>query len=102
MDSFWLSVIGSLDAIGAIGAVVGFGGGIAWLISTGRWVPRKTHEDVQHDKDEWRTESRIKDQQIKELSDQNQILLNQIGPTLTKFLNDMREHAEETSRRDVS
>ena len=34
------------------------------LIATGWLVPRKTLKDVEHDRDEWRAESRIRDQQI--------------------------------------
>lgn len=38
----------------------------AWLIFKGHLVPRTTHDDALHDRDEWRAESRIKDAQIDE------------------------------------
>lgn len=37
-----------------------------YAILSGRLVPRSTLEDEQHEKAEWRTEGRIKDQQIAE------------------------------------
>lgn len=37
-----------------------------WLFFTGRAVPRSTMDDVIHDRDEWRSESRLKDAQIAE------------------------------------
>lgn len=72
--------------------------GTGWAIVTlytvailrGRIVPRKTHEDTIHESQEWRTESRIKDQQIAELTDQNSKMLNAFGPTLTDFLRGLR------------
>lgn len=40
------------------------------LIYRGNLVPRSTHEDALHDRDEWRAESRIKDAQIAEQNKQ--------------------------------
>lgn len=65
-------------------ALVGVG---VLLIFTGLLVPRRTLRDVEHDRDEWRAEGRIKDQHIAELTEQNNILLREIGPTMTSFLN---------------
>lgn len=51
---------------------VGLGSGwalltvVVILILRGQLVPRRTHEDAIHDRDEWRAESRIKDAQIAE------------------------------------
>lgn len=36
------------------------------LILTGKLIPRRTYDDKVHEADEWRTESRIKDQQLAE------------------------------------
>jgi hypothetical protein len=76
-----------LDGVGVVGVVVFVG----WLIMTGRWVPRRTYDDKVHEADEWRIESRIKDQQVKELSEQNEMMLKAFGPTLTDFLQSLRK-----------
>lgn len=60
------------------------------LVLTGYLIPKRTHDEVTHDRDEWRTESRVKDQQIFELTEQNQKMLNAFGPTLTDFLAGLR------------
>lgn len=60
----------AIDGIGL--PQVGLGSGwalvavVVVLIYRGALVPRKTHDDVVHDRDEWRAESRIKDAQISE------------------------------------
>lgn len=85
------------NGIGVVGVVLVVG----WLVWTGRLIPKSTHdreiryltdrvEDEQHEKGEWRTESRLKDQQVAELSAQNQAMLNAFGPTLTDFLRGLR------------
>jgi hypothetical protein len=84
------------NGIGVVGVVLIVG----WLVWTGRLVPRATHDahvtllnerldDEQHEKAEWRTESRIKDQQIQELNEQNQ-MLRAFGTTLNDFLQGLR------------
>lgn len=60
------------------------------LVFTGLLIPKRTHDDVVHDRNEWRAESRVKDQQITELTDQNVKMLNAFGPTLTDFLSGLR------------
>lgn len=60
------------------------------LVLTGFLIPKRTHDEMTHDRDEWRTESRLKDQQILELTQQNQKMLNAFGPTLTDFLAGLR------------
>lgn len=60
------------------------------LVFTGWLIPKRTHDDVTHDRDEWRAESRVKDQQILELTEQNRAMLNAFGPTLTDFLAGLR------------
>lgn len=60
------------------------------LVFTGQLIPRKTHDEAVHDRNEWRAESRIKDQQIAELTDQNVKMLNAFGPTLADFLQGLR------------
>jgi hypothetical protein len=60
------------------------------LVLTGRLIPKRTHDEATHDRDEWRAESRVKDQQILELTEQNKAMLNAFGPTLTDFLAGLR------------
>lgn len=60
------------------------------LVFTGWLIPKRTHDEVTHDRDEWRAESRVKDQQILELTEQNKAMLNAFGPTLTDFLAGLR------------
>ena len=67
---------------------------VCWLLFTGRLVTRRENDNTIHDRDQWRAESRIKDQQFQELLEQNGLLLHEIGPTLTRFLAAMREEAE--------
>jgi len=51
----------------------------------GKVVPRSSLDDVMHDRDEWRTESRIKDQQIAEKDGQLQHLA-EVGETQKALL----------------
>ena len=81
--------IALLNGAGAAGLVLLIG----WLIATGKWVPRRTYDDKCHESDEWRAESRLKDQQLHEAMEQNSALLHEIGPTLADFLREMRAKA---------
>ena len=63
------------------------------LVATGRLVPRRTYDDKAHESNEWRTECRVKDQQIHELTDQNTAMLREFGPTVTALLRGIREQA---------
>lgn len=69
--------------------------GVAILaIITGRLVPRRTYDDKAHEADEWRTEARIKDQQIHELTEQNTAMLREFGPTVADLLRGIRRRAD--------
>ena len=57
---------GLFENIGTIGLVIFFAFGLA----TGRLFTKRQYDDVTHDRDEWRTESRIKDAQIAEQNKQ--------------------------------
>ena len=68
--------------------------GLAILaIITGRLVPRRTYDDKVHEAGEWRTEARVKDQQIHELTEQNTAMLREFGPTVTALLAGIRDQA---------
>ena len=66
---------GQFTAASAGWALAAFG---MWLVFSGKLVPRSTHDDVIHDRDEWRAESRIKDAQIAE-KDQQLRQLAEVG-----------------------
>lgn len=50
------------NGIGVVGVIVIFG----WMLATGRLYTSRQYDDVIHDRDEWRAESRLKDAQIVE------------------------------------
>lgn len=54
--------IGFIDGLGVVGVIVILG----WMLASGRLYTRRQYDEAIHDRDEWRTESRIKDQQIAE------------------------------------
>ena len=64
-----------------------------WLIAAacmaaivrGHLIPRQTHQDALHDRDEWRAESRIKDQQIRE-KDEQLALVSEVGRTVNDIM----------------
>ena len=63
------------------------------LIYRGKLIPRSSYDDQVHEKNEARTESRLRAQENLALTEQNNTLLHEIAPTLTHFLQDMRETA---------
>lgn len=58
----WTSVLGTLDGVGTVGTWVLLGVAImrGWVVTA------RELANVAHDRDEWRTESRLKDAQIAE------------------------------------
>lgn len=64
-----------------------------WAIISGRLVPRSVLDDALHDRNEWRAESRIKDQQIAE-KDNQLAHLRQVGETQIAAWRKVREIAE--------
>lgn len=70
---------------------VGLGSGWAVLvvmvifIMRGSLVPRRSLEDVIHDRDEWRTESRIKDAQLAEKDEQLRHM-GEVGRTVDQIM----------------
>ena len=65
-----------------------------WLIMTGRLVPRRTYEDALHDRDEWRAESRIKDQELQVKNDQLAHLA-EVGKTQVAILSALKNGAQQ-------
>ena len=64
-----------------------------WSIITGKLVPRSTLEDVTHDRNEWRTESRIKDQQIAEKDTQLDHMA-EVGTTVNTIMRSLGAAAD--------
>lgn len=50
-------------------------------------------EDANHERSEWRTEARLNQQAVVELTEQNRAMLTAFGPTLTEFLDNLRRLA---------
>jgi hypothetical protein len=88
----------SLDALPwpAISAATG-----GWLLTfafvlavmRGGLIPRKQHDDVIHDRNEWRAESRIKDAQIAE-KDLQLRYMSEVGETQKNVLVTLQQLAE--------
>lgn len=72
---------GLAEGIGVVGVVLL----VFWLIWSGRLVTKRELDHVEHDRNEWRTESRIKDQQIREKDDQITALA-EVGKTVEAVL----------------
>lgn len=74
---------------------VGWGSG--WAVTLlfvvailrGDLVPRRTHDDALHDRNEWRGESRIKDQQI-HVKDEQLRHLAEVGRTVESIMSALR------------
>ena len=59
-------------------------------------------EDANHERQEWRTEARLNQQTIVELNEQNRAMLSAFGPTLTDFLDSLRNVFSAKSRDEES
>lgn len=66
------------------------------LIATGRLVPRKTLEDVEHDRDEWRAAHRISETARQEERDHNAALTHDVAEPLRGFLEGFRKAAAQS------
>lgn len=77
---------------------VGLGSGWAVLlvvvvfILRGSLVPRRSLDDVIHDRDEWRAESRVKDAQLAEKDEQLRHM-SEVGRTVEAVLGALKENA---------
>ena len=73
--------VGLLDGVGVVGLVVLVGIGFG----TGRLFTKRQYDDVIHDRNEWRAESRIKDSQITE-KDRQLSHMAEVGKTVEALL----------------
>lgn len=80
--------LGALDLnqIGTVAAVLLFGLGLA----TGRIFTRRQYDEIAHDRDEWRSESRIKDAQIAE-KDTQLAHLKEVGRTVEQLVRGLQQ-----------
>ena len=69
------------ETVGVIGLVVA----LFWLLATGRLATRRELDKAEHDRDEWRTESRIKDQQM-QVKDEQLAHLAEVGKTVDAIM----------------
>lgn len=81
---------GLLNGIGVVAVVLLVG----WLVWSGRLVPRRTYEDVLHDRDEWRAESRIKDAQLAE-KDTQLGHMGEVGRIVEAAMSSIHRRAED-------
>lgn len=92
--------VGFLDGISIVGLVVLLGVALArgWIVTA------REHATVIHDRDEWRTESRIKDQQLhvrdEEISEKNEQLrhLGEVGRTVHAIMQALQRGHDEGTR----
>lgn len=66
-----------LNGVGVVGVVLLVG----WSVWTGRLVPRPTHEDIVHDRNEWRAAHRISETARQVAADQVEELLEHARTT---------------------
>ena len=76
------------------------------LVLTGRLVPRRQYEDKEHEAAEWRTESRLKDQQL-QVQGEQLLMLREVGASVEALMLAMRRSAglngeQEAGARDVA
>jgi hypothetical protein len=77
---------GLLDGLSTVGLVILFALGLA----TGRLFTRRQYDEVTHDRDEWRTESRLKDAQIAEKDVQLRHLA-EVGKTVEQLARGLQQ-----------
>ncbi len=77
---------GVLDNISSVALVVLF----ALALGTGRVFTKRQYDEVVHDRNEWRTESRLKDAQIAE-KDRQLSALSEVGRTIEHVMGSLQD-----------
>lgn len=86
IDGLPLSILTPLGALCLVLAVPYL------LIARGKLVPRSTLDDMVHDRDEWRGESRLKDAQLAE-KDKQLAHLEAVGHTVNAIMRSVQAKA---------
>lgn len=81
--------IDALDGTGVVGLCVLFFLGLA----TGRIFTKRQYDEVIHDRDEWRSEARLKDAQIAE-KDRQLGHMEQVGRTVEQFTRGLQQEMD--------
>lgn len=81
-----LAAIDLLDGVGVVGLVLLF----ALALATGRLFTRRQYDEVVHDRDEWRAESRLKDAQLAE-KDTQLGHLAEVGKTVEQLARGLQQ-----------
>ena len=81
------------DGMGVVAVVLLVG----WLMWTGRLVTRREVERVEHDRDEWRAESRIRDTEVAEKNKQLEHVA-EVGITMKAVLGALQKLNHEDPR----
>ena len=76
-----------LNGVGVVGLVLIF----FWLLATGRLVTRREVDQIEHDRDEWRTAHRISEQARLEEREHNAALVHDIAEPVKGFLEGFRK-----------
>ena len=82
-----------LEGIGVVGIVILIG----WLIASGRLVTRREADKIEHDRDEWRAESRLKDAQIAE-KDRQLEHMGEVGRLVQDIMRALQRSSREVER----
>jgi len=70
------------------------------LIMTGRLIPRRTHEDVVHDRDEWRTAHRISEAARLE-GVEHQRAMAETATTMNQLMHELQERLRQAKLRSI-
>jgi hypothetical protein len=70
------------------------------LIMTGRLIPRRTHEDVVHDRDEWRTAHRISEAARLE-GVEHQRAMAETATTMNQLMHELQERLRQSKLREL-
>lgn len=81
---------GLFEGIGVVGVVLL----VFWLLWSGRLVTKRELDNIAHDRDEWRAESRIKDQQL-QIKDDQLDHLAEVGRTVDSILHAIKRGTDQ-------
>lgn len=62
---------------------------VAWLVFTGRLVPRSSVEDIRADRDNWRDAAQAREETRKVEAAQHNLVLEELSATVDRFINSL-------------